>query len=79
MTYVRIAALAALLLFLAPLASPAGPTYWQMLTARPWLTLEAILGLTLALTWMLRRLAETLFLRASGRRLHATLARSSQG
>jgi hypothetical protein len=79
MTYVRIAALTALLLFLWPLASPAGPTYGRMLTARPWLMLEAILGLTLALTWLLRRLAETLFLRASGRRLHATLERSPRG
>ena len=77
MTYVRLATLTALLLFLAPLATPAGPTYWRLLTAHPWLTLEAVLGLTLALTWTLRRLAETLFLRASGRRLHATLERST--
>jgi hypothetical protein len=72
MTYVRLALVTTLLLMLGPLATPAGPTYWRLLQARPALTLEATIGLTLALTWTLRRLAELLFLRASGRRLRAS-------
>lgn len=75
MIYVRIAAVTSLLLVLGPLATPAAPTYARMLATNKALVLEATLGLTLALTWTLRRLAETLFLRASGRRLRATSGR----
>ncbi len=75
MTYVRWALLTALLLLSWPLATPAGPTYARLLWTQRTLTLEAACGLTLALTWLLRRLAEILFLRASGRRLRATSAR----
>lgn len=75
MIYVRIAVVLTLLAFLGPLATPAGPTYWHMLATNRRLVMEAALGLALATTWTLRRGAELLFLRASGRRLRATARR----
>jgi hypothetical protein len=73
--YVRVAVVITLLLFVAPLATPAGPTYWQMLATKRSLVTEAAIGLALAMTWTLRRTAELLFLRASGRRLRASTQR----
>ncbi len=71
MMYVRIAALLVLLLFLGPLATPAGPTYARLLVHDVGATLEGLLGGAAFLTWVLRRLAEAILLRASGRRLRA--------
>lgn len=75
MIYVRVAVVLTLLAFLAPLATPAGPTYWQMLATNRRPIAEAAIGLALAMTWTLRRAAEMLFLRASGRRLRASAER----
>lgn len=75
MIYVRGAVVITLLLFLAPLATPAGPVYGQMLATNRRLVSEAAIGLALATTWTLRRTSELLFLRASGRRLRASAPR----
>ncbi len=71
MTYVRIAVVLTLLLFLWPLVSPAGPFYARLLASASALVVEGIVGLVIVLTWTLRRLAEVVFLRASGERLRA--------
>lgn len=75
MTYVRIAAVVTLLVFLWPLATPAGPAYARMLVhQRAWIA-EGLIGMGVLLVWLLRRLAEVVFLRASGRRLRALVER----
>lgn len=75
MTYVRAAVIVTLLLFLWPLATPAGPAYGRLLGANVRLVLEGAIGLALALIWTLRRLGALLFLRSSGRRLRAAAHR----
>lgn len=71
MTYVRIAAVVTLLVFLWPLATPVGPAYAHLLVRqRAWLV-EGLLGFGMLMAWLLRRVAAVVFLRASGHRLRA--------
>lgn len=52
-----------------------GPPYLAALQAEARLSVEAWLGITLALTWLLRGVASLVFLRASGGRLRAATRR----
>ena len=49
-----------------------GPPYLAALHAEARLSLEAWLGAALALTWLLRGVASSVFLRSSGGRLRAS-------
>lgn len=71
MTYIRIATVVTLLVFFWPLATPAGPVYAGFLFHNLGPVAEGLLGGVALLTWVLRRLAEVVLLRASGRRLQA--------
>lgn len=52
-----------------------GPSYLVALQSQARLSVEAWLGLVLALTWLLRAVSSLVFLRASGGRLRATARR----